>query len=175
MRLHLQTQKTDHITIQPHPMVRGTMDTTHHNFSQESTSTATHPKHQHPSTHPFVIWQEWRPRSAGWTNRFQLRSHSGCLNLRMTGGPDVLSKHIVSLFVYGNRNLLWKMLMQGFFLENNTQNQWLLSKLPWFSSRNIKMCIWAKHKVFQLHVSLQSHQWVKHFIAEFPNCIFKRC
>lgn len=65
MRLHLQTQKTDHITIQPHPMVRGTMDTTHHNFSQESTSTATHPKHQHPSTHPFVIWQEWRPRSAG--------------------------------------------------------------------------------------------------------------
>lgn len=114
MRLHLQTQKTDHITIQPNPVVRGTMDTTHHHFSQESSSTATHPKHQHPSTHPFVIWQEWRPRSAGWTNRFQLRSHSGCFNLRMTGGPDVLSKHIVSLFVYGNRNLLWKMLMQGF-------------------------------------------------------------
>lgn len=69
-----------HTTTHSNLKARGT----HHILSQESSPTATPTQtHHRPTTppphHPHSIasWQEWQ--HCRWTNRFQLRSHLGCL------------------------------------------------------------------------------------------------
>lgn len=73
-RLHLQTRREHHTTTQRNLKSRGTLYA-QHILSQDSSPTASpSPSSQSP---PLASWQEWR--HCRWTNRFQLRSHSGCL------------------------------------------------------------------------------------------------